>query len=62
MVNKLLKSLFDLTGVDMKRREFLRLLLLGGLLSLFGGEAKAAKDEDIEGVKEAMFWRRLDDE
>jgi hypothetical protein len=51
------------TGVDMKRREFLRLLLLGGILSLLGRKAKAEKkNEDTNGVKEAMFWRRLDDE
>jgi hypothetical protein len=56
----LLKNLFDLTGVDMKRREFLRLLLLSGVLSLFGMKVKAVKAEDTDGVKEAMFWRRLD--
>jgi hypothetical protein len=58
----LLKNLFDSTGVDMKRREFLRLLLLGGILSLFGKKVKAEKDEDTNGVKEAMFWRSLGDE
>ena len=58
----LLKNLFDSTGVDMKRREFLRLLLLGGILSLFGKRVEAEKVEDTDGVKEAMFWRRLDDE
>jgi hypothetical protein len=58
----LLKNLFDLTGVDMKRREFLRLLLLSGILSLFGMKVKAVKDGDTDGVKEAMFWRRLDNE
>ncbi len=47
----------------MKRREFLRLLLLGGILSLFGKKVKAEKkNEDTDGLKEAMFWRRLDDE
>ena len=47
----------------MKRREFLRLLLLGGIFGLFGRKVKAEKkDEDTNGVKEAMFWRRLDDE
>jgi hypothetical protein len=58
----LLKNLFDLTGVDMKRREFLRLLLLSGVLSLFGMKVKAVKAEDTDGMKEAMFWRRLDNE
>jgi hypothetical protein len=58
----LLKNLFDSAGVDMKRREFLRLLLLGGILSLFGKKVKAEKDEDTNGVKEAMFWRSLGDE
>jgi hypothetical protein len=58
----LLRNLFDSTGVDMKRREFLRLLLLSGVLSLFGMKVKAEKDKDIDGVKEAMFWRRLDNE
>ena len=58
----LLKNLFDPTGVDMKRREFLRTLLLGIALSLFGKKVKAEKkDDDANGVKEAMFWRRLDD-
>jgi len=59
----LLKNLFGLTGVDMKRREFLRLLLLGTVFSLFGKKVKADKeDDDTIGGKEAMFWRRLDDE
>jgi hypothetical protein len=58
----LLRNLFDSIGVDMKRREFLRLLLLSGLLSLFGMKVKAGKDEDTDCVKEAMFWRRLDNE
>jgi len=47
----------------MKRREFLRILLLGGIFGLFAGKVKAEKkNEDIDGLKEAMFWRRLDDE
>lgn len=47
----------------MKRRDFLRVLLLGTVFSLFGKKVKAGKkDEDTDSLKEAMFWRRLDDE
>jgi len=59
----LFKNLFDTTGVDMKRREFLRLLLFGTVFGLFGEKVRAEKrDDDTNGVKEAMFWRRLDNE
>jgi len=59
----LLKNLFNSIGVDMKRREFLRILLLGGIFGLFARKVKAGKkDEDTDSLKEAMFWRRLDDE
>ena len=43
----------------MKRRDFLRLFLLGGLLSLFSKKAKAEKKPE-KPLKEAMFWKRLD--
>jgi hypothetical protein len=47
----------------MKRREFMRLLLLGGIFGLFGRKVKAEnKSKDPNRLKEAMFWRRLDDE
>ena len=40
----------------------MRLLLLGGIFGLFGKRVNAGKkDEDSDGMKEAMFWRRLDD-
>jgi len=43
----------------MKRRDFLRIFLLGGFFSLFGKKVKAEKKPENK-VKEAMFWRRLD--
>jgi hypothetical protein len=47
----------------MKRREFLRILLLGSIFGLFGKKVKAGeKKENANGLKEAMFWRRLDNE
>jgi hypothetical protein len=47
----------------MKRRDFLRILLLGAVFSLFGKKVKAEKkSEDTNTLKEAMFWQRLDDE
>jgi hypothetical protein len=45
----------------MKRREFLRLFIFGAFLALFGKKVKAGKNRG-ENLKEAMFWRRLDDE
>ncbi|MEW6586051.1 MAG: hypothetical protein AB1442_10635 [Nitrospirota bacterium] len=43
----------------MKRRDFLRTFLLGGIIALFGKKTKAeAKDQP--GLKKAMFWKRLD--
>ena len=47
----------------MKRRDFLRLFLLGGIFSLFGKKVKAEKKPENKPenkLKEAMFWRRLD--
>jgi hypothetical protein len=47
----------------MKRRDFLRMLLLGAVFSLFGRKVKAEKkNKETDRLKEAMFWRRLDDE
>ncbi len=50
-------------GVDMKRRDFLKIFLLGGIFSLFsrkvGAENKAEKKQEHK-LKEAMFWKRLD--
>jgi hypothetical protein len=43
----------------MKRRDFLRILLLGGILTVFGKKVKAGKKPEHE-LKEAMFWRKLD--
>ncbi|HZV46532.1 MAG TPA: hypothetical protein VFG06_04190 [Thermodesulfovibrionales bacterium] len=43
----------------MKRRDFLRIFLLGGLLSLFSKKARAEKKPE-KPLKEAMFWKRLD--
>lgn len=43
----------------MKRRDFLRIILLGGIFSLFVKKAKAEKKPD-NNLKEAMFWRKLD--
>jgi hypothetical protein len=43
----------------MKRRDFLRIFLLGGLFSLFGKKARAEKKPE-KPLKEAMFWKRLD--
>ena len=43
----------------MKRRDFLRILLIGGILSLFRKRAIAEKKPE-KNLKEAMFWRRLD--
>ena len=42
----------------MKRRDFLRILLLG-IFSLFAKKAKAEKKPE-NNLKEAMFWRKLD--
>ena len=43
----------------MKRRDFLKFFLLGGIFSLFGKKVKAEKKPENK-LKEAMFWRRLD--
>ncbi|MFA4920262.1 MAG: hypothetical protein WC581_13595 [Thermodesulfovibrionales bacterium] len=45
----------------MKRRDFLRIALLSVIFSLFGKKVKAEKKPE-QPLKEAMFWRRLDDE
>jgi hypothetical protein len=46
----------------MKRRDFLRMLLFGAIFSLFGRYVKAEKKPDTIKLKEAMFWRKLDNE
>ena len=46
-------------GNRMDRRDFLRIFLLGGLLSLFSKKAKAEKKPE-KPLKEAMFWKRVD--
>jgi hypothetical protein len=45
----------------MKRRDFLRTILLTFIFSLFGKNVKAEKKPE-QPLKEAMFWRKLDDE
>ena len=45
----------------MKRRDFLRIALLSVIFSLFGKKVKAEKKPE-QPLKEAMFWRRLNDE
>jgi hypothetical protein len=45
----------------MKRRDFLRLFLLGGFFSLFSKKVKAEKKPE-KNLKEAMFWRKLGNE
>lgn len=53
---------FLVYGVNMmKRRDFLRILLFGGILSLFGKKVKAEKKPE-NNLREAMFWRKLDNE
>jgi len=46
----------------MKRRDFLRILLFGAIFSLFGKQVKAEKKPDTMKLKEAMFWRKIDNE
>ena len=43
----------------MKRRDFLKFFLLGGIFSLFSKKVKAEKKPENK-LKEAMFWKRLD--
>jgi hypothetical protein len=46
-------------GVDkMKRRDFLRIFLLGGIFVLFGKKVRAEKKSE-NNMKEAMFWRKI---
>lgn len=45
----------------MERRDFLRIGLIGLILSLFGQRVKA-EEEPEEKLKEAMFWRNIDNE
>jgi len=49
-------------GVNMmNRRKFLKLVLLGGIFSLFSRKVKAERKPEQK-LKEAMFWRKLDNE
>ena len=43
----------------MKRRDFLRVFLLGGVVTFFSRKVRAEQKPD-EKMKEAMFWRRRD--
>jgi len=45
----------------MKRRDFLRLSLLSVLAVMFNKKALAEKKPEQK-LKEAMFWRKLDEE
>jgi hypothetical protein len=47
--------------LNMERRKFLRIGLISFILSLFGKRIKA-EEKPEETLKEAMFWRSLDDE
>jgi len=47
-------------GADnMKRRDFLRKLLFGGIFILFGKKVGAEKKPE-NNLKEAMFWRKIE--
>jgi hypothetical protein len=43
----------------MKRRDFLRTLLLGVFFILLGKKVRAEKKPE-NNLKEAMFWRKID--
>jgi hypothetical protein len=43
----------------MKRRNFLRALLFGGIFLLFGKKADAEKNPDMH-LRKAMFWKKID--
>jgi hypothetical protein len=52
----------ELTQYDLrivKRRDFLRVFLLGGIFSLLCRKV-GAEQRPEENLKKAMFWRRLD--
>ena len=55
------KPLLPESGVNMKRREFLRLSLLSLLAGLFSKKVWAGKKPE-EKLRKAMFWRKLDKE
>jgi hypothetical protein len=44
----------------MKRREFLKILLLSGLFALFTRRADAKEKQTEKPLKVAMFWRQVD--
>jgi len=43
----------------MKRRHFLKTLLLGGIFLLFGKKIRA-EQKRVNHLKEAMFWKKID--
>jgi hypothetical protein len=43
----------------MKRRDFLKTLLLGSMLAIFGKKVNAEKKQEHK-LKQAMFWKKLD--
>jgi hypothetical protein len=52
----------ELTQYDlkiMKRRDFLRVFLLGGVFTFLSSKVEA-EQKPKEKLKEAMFWRRSD--
>jgi hypothetical protein len=44
----------------MKRREFLKVFILGGLFAFFTRKVDAKEQKTEKPLKEAMFWRRVD--
>ena len=48
-------------GVDMKRRHFLKLLLLGSFFSFLSKKVLAVQ-RPAKKLKEAMFWKRVENE
>ncbi|OGW48250.1 MAG: hypothetical protein A2Y66_02720 [Nitrospirae bacterium RBG_13_41_22] len=53
---------FLVYGVNMmNRRKFLKLIVLGGIFSLFSRKVEAERKPEQK-LKEAMFWRKLDNE
>jgi hypothetical protein len=46
-------------GANMKRRYFLKLLLLGSFFSFFSKKASAVRKPPMK-LKEALFWKKVD--
>jgi len=57
-IKNFLKNTFLSTG-QIKRRDFIRFILAGSILTLFGKQVRAEKKPE-NNLKEAMFWRKLD--